>query len=181
MSTNIQTLLLGALIGFVVSILTTVLNHILEKGRNSQKHKWELEERAQVSHREINNKRLDQLEDYIKGKYESFCQLSEQESNILYGLETNSKQREDFIVNIKDSFRKLHTVYLVNDDEFYKIFDRLQGLIDQEADNYVRIINENKESKLDKNKERVLIKNQREEISKTYANILRIIDDLRNK
>jgi hypothetical protein len=181
MLTNIQTLLLGAFIGFVASILTTVLNHKLEKVRNSQKHKWELEEKAQALRRDIKNKRLDELEDYIKGRYETYCQINDLESNILFGFETDSTHTDEFIYNEKDNLRKLHTVFLVDDIELHKKIDKLQGLLIQEVNNYERIDNENKEDKLDKIKERELTKKNRDEIGQTYANILTIIDALRNK
>jgi hypothetical protein len=181
MLTNIQTLLLGALIGFLASILTTVLNHILEKGRNSQKHTWELEERSQLLRREINNKRLDQVEDYLKARYEFFCQLYDQEADFLFGFKTNTKQFEEIINNIKDSFRKLPAIYWVKNDEFLKSFDELQKLIDLEVENYQRITSNDVKGKLDREKEKIIFQKNENEISKTYSNILSIIDNLRNK
>ena len=86
MPTNIQTLLLGALIGFIASIRTTVLNHFLENGRNLQKHNWELEEKDQTLNRDLKNKRLDQTEEYLQERYKTICKLIDIEADILFGL-----------------------------------------------------------------------------------------------
>jgi hypothetical protein len=182
MLTNLQTLLLGALIGFVASTLTTILNHILEKGRNSQNHKWELEEKAKALQREINNKRLDQLEEFVKGRYETFCQIYDLESNFLSDFkEIPDQEAGDVITNAKYVVRKLHTLFLVNNNELNKNFNRLEELVIQEIENFQRNDNEYKAGKLDQNKELNLLPKNRDETAQAYANIIRIIDNLRNK
>jgi hypothetical protein len=180
MLTNLQTLILGALIGFVASTLTTILNHFLEKERNSQNHKWELEEKAKALQREINNKRVDQLEEYVKGRYETFFQINDLESKFLNDLkEIPDQEAEDIITNEKHVTRKVHTLFLVNNSELNENFHRLQELLIQELENFLRIRNENKAGKLDQSKELHLLSKKRDEAGQAYANIIRIIDNLR--
>jgi hypothetical protein len=126
MSSEVLNLILGAVIAFLSSLLTVIVSHGLQLGRERQKRTWDLEDQSRGQRIEILKERIAQAEAWVEGYVRYIDRV---QRRLLFGAaltqgsdpqESREWLNETLKVPQEYSHRK-SSVYRLNDPELIEI------------------------------------------------------------
>jgi len=176
-------LLVGAVLGLGVSVITTYISHRFEEKRIAQERINRLDDEQRNKRHQIMQKRIDESEEYIRALTESCIMLFDYENRVITQvIKPNSDEGLQLLMkydaNFVDATRKQSSFLTISDDSLSKnIFDLTNSVIEEIGK--IRQLDESiKNHTFSEEREQLRLNQFYSKVTTLKTNILKKLDEL---